>query len=173
MSTPTVSRRAAQAPRPARGRAANARGGMSPSRKIRGLALLGSLIATLVIVGLAAFSVLLWWVPIIGLVAVGASFLWLRSGVQAEISARRASARRRPGQPGRAQRGPARRAAARPSRPVAATERPTVAASSHESQPAEVHVAESTTSGSSPVSAAEQDPEALQTFVIKAACPAQ
>lgn len=68
--------------------------GIRPSRKVRGLVLLGSLLGTLVVAGLAAFSVLLWWTPLIGVAAVVASFFWLRSGVQAEIRARRAARER-------------------------------------------------------------------------------
>jgi len=73
-------------------------GGMSPSRKVRGLTLLASMAATLVTAGLTAFTTLLWWVPLIAVTAVAASFLWLRSGVQAEIAARKAR-RRRVGRP--------------------------------------------------------------------------
>lgn len=69
-----------------------------PSRKLRGLAFLFTLVATLVLLGLSAFSVLLWWAPLIGVAAVMASFFWLRSAVQAEIKARRA--RRRPARRG-------------------------------------------------------------------------
>lgn len=65
-----------------------------PSRAVRGLTFLATLIATLVLVGLSAFSVLVWWAPLVGVGAAVASFLWLRAAVQADIKARRA--RRRP-----------------------------------------------------------------------------
>ena len=89
---------------PASGRPAKS-GAPMPSRKVRGLALLVSLLATVVLTALAAFSVVMWWVPIAALCVTLASFLWLRSAVQAEIRARRAARgrRRRP-----------RRAASRP-----------------------------------------------------------
>ena len=88
--SPGASGRAPSAPaRRSHGRTPSPR--MSPSRAVRGLILLASLAATLVTGVLAAFAVLLWWVPLVGVAAVVASFLWLRSGVQAEIAARRAS----------------------------------------------------------------------------------
>ena len=65
--------------------------GPTPSRKVRGLVLLASLAATLVLGGLAAFSVVVWWAPLVALGVVVASFFWLRSAVQAEIRARRAA----------------------------------------------------------------------------------
>lgn len=100
MSTPTAPRPSPRT-RPARPPATKAPDRRSPSRrplgrKTRGLTLLGSLVATLVIAILAAFSILLWWVPLVGVAAVGASFFWLRSGVQAEIAVRRAPRGRRP-----------------------------------------------------------------------------
>lgn len=64
---------------------------MSPSRKVRGLTLLGSIAATVVLAVLAAFVVVHWWAVLIGVAAVGAGFFWLRSGVQGEIAARRAA----------------------------------------------------------------------------------
>jgi hypothetical protein len=64
---------------------------MSPSRRVRGLTLLGALLATLVTAVLAPLTTLLWWVPLIGVAAVAASFLWVRAGVQAEIAARGAA----------------------------------------------------------------------------------
>ncbi|KAB7743472.1 hypothetical protein GA707_12695 [Nostocoides sp. F2B08] len=63
---------------------------VSPSRRVRGLILLGSVVATIVLVGLAAFSILLPWVPIVGAAAVVGSFLFVRAGVRAEQAARRA-----------------------------------------------------------------------------------
>ena len=65
--------------------------GPGPGRKIRGLGLLTALLATLVLTGLAAFSIVAWWAPLIGVGAVVATFVWLRSAVQAEIRARRAA----------------------------------------------------------------------------------
>ena len=95
MSTPAPTRPSARPTRPPRTRRSVDSVRMSPTRKVRGLALLGSLLATLVLVALAALSVLLWWAPLIGVGAVVASFLWLRSGVRSEAAARRDAARRR------------------------------------------------------------------------------
>ncbi|MFN2320935.1 MAG: hypothetical protein ABR500_14815 [Dermatophilaceae bacterium] len=110
----------AAGPRPKRSRPRPATSPVtsSPSRKVRGLALLGSFVVTLVIAALAAFSLLLWWVPLIGVAVVGASFLWLRSSVQAEIAARRGSRGRKPAR--RSVQRPARRSAQGPSAPAAA-----------------------------------------------------
>lgn len=119
---------------------------MSPSRKVRGLALLGSLLATLVVGVLAAFSILLWWVPLVGVAAVGASYLWLRVGVQAEIAARRASRGRRAA--GR----PARRRATRPSAP-AGVDRSRASAEEH---------------GISAAKAGEAEPELIETASVTA-----
>lgn len=81
--------------RPGSGRPGSGRPGKSgapvPSRKVRGLTLVASLLTTLVLAGLAAFSVVLWWVPLVGLAVTVGSFFWLRSAVQAEIKARRAA----------------------------------------------------------------------------------
>ena len=63
---------------------------ISPSRRVRGLTLLGSLVLTVVLTALAAFAVLLPWAPLVGVAAVAGSFLWVRSGVQAEQAIRRA-----------------------------------------------------------------------------------
>jgi hypothetical protein len=109
MPTPTSPRRP---PRPAARTAAHRRTAdgrrpmspsrMSPSRRVRGLTLLGALLATLVTAVLAPLTTLLWWVPLIGVAAVVGSLLWVRAGVRAEIEARgaaRATARRRPRRP--------------------------------------------------------------------------
>ncbi|MDO5504122.1 MAG: hypothetical protein Q4G67_13205, partial [Actinomycetia bacterium] len=73
-------------------------GAMRPSRKVRGLTLLATLLLTLVTGVLAAFSLVTWWSPLAALVALVASFFWLRAGVQGEIAARRrAGTRRRAG----------------------------------------------------------------------------
>lgn len=82
---PTAARRAG-AGRPPLARPAP----VSPSRRVRGLVLLGSVVTTLVLAVLAAMSVLLPWAPLIGVGAAVASFLWVRAGVQAERAARRA-----------------------------------------------------------------------------------
>lgn len=75
---------------PVSGRPAKS-GAPVPSRKVRGLALLATLSATLVLAVLAAFSVVVRWIPLIALAATIASFFWLRSAVQAEIRVRRAA----------------------------------------------------------------------------------
>ncbi|MDO5504449.1 MAG: hypothetical protein Q4G67_14880 [Actinomycetia bacterium] len=81
--------------RPGSARTGSGRPGKSgapvPSRKVRGLTLVASLLVTLVLAGLAAFSVVVWWVPLVGLAVTVGSFFWLRSAVQAEIKARRAA----------------------------------------------------------------------------------
>src|SRR5690606_23000752 len=89
MSRPSELPKVAPRRRPTVPRPRMQSGGMSPSRKVRGLTLLASMAATLVTAGLTAFTTLLWWVPLIAVTAVAASFLWLRSGVQAEIAARK------------------------------------------------------------------------------------
>jgi cytoskeletal protein RodZ len=96
MSTPTSPRPAPRRTRAPRPRSTSSPVTGSPSRKVRGLSLLGSLLGALVLAGLAAFSIVPWWAPLVGVTAVGASFLWLRSGVQAEIAARRSTRGRRP-----------------------------------------------------------------------------
>lgn len=127
MSTPTTPRPSPQRTTRVRPRAATSPdrqspGRRPPSRKVRGLTLLGSLVATLGIAILAAFSILLWWVPVVGVAAVGASLLWLRSGVQAEIAARSVPRGRRPVQ----------RRVARPSAAAARVDQAGVSAEDHE-----------------------------------------
>lgn len=71
---------------------------MRPARATRGITLLAFLAATPVFGVLSAVGVLRWWAFLVPLVASIAAFFWLRSGVQAEIHAKRAAraaARRR------------------------------------------------------------------------------
>lgn len=93
MSTPATPRPATAAVTPARTTPSTRRPSvaMSPSRKVRGLTLLGSIAATAVLAVLAAFVLVHWWAVLVGVAAVGAGFFWLRSGVQGEIAARRAA----------------------------------------------------------------------------------
>ncbi|MGA8046521.1 MAG: hypothetical protein WCA30_09665 [Dermatophilaceae bacterium] len=83
---PSTTARRAGAGRPPQSRPAS----VSPSRRVRGLVLLGSVVTTIVLAVLAAISVLLPWTPLIGAGAAVASFLWVRAGVRAEQAARRA-----------------------------------------------------------------------------------
>lgn len=64
---------------------------MRPPRVVRGLTLLTGLAGTLVVSVLTALGVLLSWAPLIPLTVALAGFFWLRSGVQGEITARRAA----------------------------------------------------------------------------------
>ncbi|QNN49745.1 hypothetical protein H9L10_01180 [Phycicoccus endophyticus] len=63
-------------------------------RRVRGAALLVSLVGLVVVGLLAAFSVLQPWAPVIPAVALLASFAWVRAGVRAERAARLARRRR-------------------------------------------------------------------------------
>ncbi|WP_156971495.1 hypothetical protein [Knoellia sinensis] len=63
---------------------------MHPSRATRGTVVLVGLVGTLVFAVLAAFGVLLWWSFAVPLAMAVGGLVWLRAGVQAEISARRA-----------------------------------------------------------------------------------
>ena len=69
-----------------------------PSRRVRGLALLGSLVALPVIGTLVALSILPLWAPAPAGAVVVAAFLWVRSAVRAEHAERALTAapRRRP-----------------------------------------------------------------------------
>lgn len=67
--------------------------GPHPSRQVRGLTFLALVAATLVTLALAAVGILLWIAPAVAAAATVGGFLWLRSGVQAEIRARRAARR--------------------------------------------------------------------------------
>jgi hypothetical protein len=95
-----------------------------PSRRVRGLLLLGALAELLVIAPLVALSMLPVWALAPAVLAVVWAFLFVRSGVRAErrvavrLQARRQSdlARRRASAPSQAP------AAARPARPAAATD---------------------------------------------------
>lgn len=149
MSTPTIDRPAPLRTRRPRPRAATTSRGMRPSRKVRGLALLGSLVGTLALGILAALSIVPWWVPVIGVTAVGASFLWLRAGVQAEIAARRASAGGRP----------ARRRVTRPSTAPASdrVEQDRVSAEAHEVSTAPTGATEPELMATTSVTAAADD----------------
>ena len=83
---PATAARRAGAVRPSHSRPAAVR----PSRRVRGVVMLGCVVTTIVLAVLAAVSVLMPWTPIVGAVAGVASFLWLRAGVRAEQAARRA-----------------------------------------------------------------------------------
>lgn len=90
-STPSSARREGPARRLGAGRTE-----LTPSRKVRGLVLLGVLFVTLVTAVLAPLTRMLWWVPLVGLTGVVAAFFWLRSAVQAEVRARRSARRPAP-----------------------------------------------------------------------------
>jgi hypothetical protein len=64
---------------------------VAPSRRVRGLTLLGSLASVLVFIVLAAFGVLPWLALLAPVAAVGGALAWVRSGVAAEQAARRAA----------------------------------------------------------------------------------
>ncbi|MFL6152361.1 MAG: hypothetical protein ACJ72B_08265 [Ornithinibacter sp.] len=115
-------------PRPERRPAAASTGGrrVRPSRRVRGLLLLGALAEMVLIVALVAFSLLPLWTLAPALLAVGAAFLFVRSGVRAEralvqahrrrqtdLARRRATAPVTPRAPG-VRRSPAPAASARP-----------------------------------------------------------
>ena len=70
---------------------------LRPSRRVRGLLLLAALAEFLVVAPMVAFGPLSAWVLAPACLAVLWAFAWLRSGVQAEIRARRARGGRRPG----------------------------------------------------------------------------
>ncbi|SES45961.1 hypothetical protein SAMN05216199_3874 [Pedococcus cremeus] len=71
--------------------AAPQRQSVAPSRRVRGLTLLGSLASVLVFLVLAAFGVLPWLAVLAPVAAVGGALVWVRSGVAAEQAARRAA----------------------------------------------------------------------------------
>jgi hypothetical protein len=64
---------------------------VAPSRRARGLTLLGSLASVPLFVVLAAVGVLPWLAVLAPVVAVGVALAWVRSGVQAEQAARHAA----------------------------------------------------------------------------------
>ena len=67
------------------------RASVAPSRRVRGLTLLGSLASVLVFTVLAGFGVLPWLAVLAPVVAVGGALAWVRSGVRADQAARRAA----------------------------------------------------------------------------------
>lgn len=75
----------------AQGSSAPQRQSVAPSRRVRGLTLLGSLASVLVFIVLAAFGVLPWLAVLAPVAAVGGALAWVRSGVAAEQAARRAA----------------------------------------------------------------------------------
>lgn len=64
---------------------------VAPSRRVRGLTLLGSLASVPLFVVLAALGVQPWLAVLAPVVAVGGALAWVRSGVRAEQAARRAA----------------------------------------------------------------------------------
>ncbi|QKE82526.1 hypothetical protein [Arthrobacter sp. NEB 688] len=80
-------------PAPVRTRPAAAAHQGAP-RRVRGLALLGALLAVVVTGPLAAFSSVSGWVPAVAGIALLAAFGWVRAGVRAEQAARSAQRRR-------------------------------------------------------------------------------
>lgn len=65
-----------------------------PSRRVRGLVLLGSLVALLVVAALAAFSILPVWTLAPVILAPALCVVWIRSALRAEQAAVRARRRR-------------------------------------------------------------------------------
>ena len=86
-----VVKRAGRAPETVEDTSAPERPSVAPSRRVRGLTLLGSLASVLVFIVLAAVGVLPWLAVLPPVVAVGGALAWVRSGVRAEQAARRAS----------------------------------------------------------------------------------
>jgi hypothetical protein len=120
-----VVKRAGRAPEPVEDVAAPQRPSVVPSRRVRGLTLLGSLASVLVFIVLAAVGVLPWVAVLAPVVAVGGALAWVRSGARAEQAARRAT---REAQSARADARPA--TAARAARPGRVQTRPAAPAQS-------------------------------------------
>ena len=68
---------------------------MRPSRRVRGLTLLLGLVATLAVAAAAGLSLLPAWSVLAPACVLVGGYLWLRSGVQRELRARRAAQARR------------------------------------------------------------------------------
>jgi hypothetical protein len=117
----------------ARDASAPQRPSVVPSRRVRGLTLLGALVSVPVVIVLGVLGVLPWLAVVAPVVAVGGALAWVRSGVQAEQAARRAA------RPGRSSRGngsaDARPGAARPARTTARTASPAQAARAPQARP--------------------------------------
>ncbi|KGN36541.1 hypothetical protein [Knoellia subterranea] len=64
---------------------------MQPGRATRGMVVLVGLLGTVVFGVLSLVGVLVPWAVVVPLTMAGAGFVWLRSGVQAELRARRAA----------------------------------------------------------------------------------
>ncbi len=101
LPTADSERRVSQAPKPSSDARRSVPHGVRPrrrprpSRRIRGLVLLGSLVALLVVGTLVALSILPLWAPAPAGAVVVAAFLWVRSAVRAEHAERALTAARR------------------------------------------------------------------------------
>ena len=108
--------------RPARPAAAGSRSSGAP-RRLRGLVLLGQLVALLVVTVLAVFGAVVWWAPLLAIVAIGCAVVWVREWVRADRAMRMTQGRNAAQRSAPARTAP--RPARRPARPAGPAAVPT------------------------------------------------